>query len=208
METKGGVTRSRDSKDFFEEKQLVTLRPNTRWRAIAAHANLLRLMPRTDVHWTNSLGRAVASTLALRHQAWLRTSGFTVDVQANLMDMPFDGTRLFDEKAGSVLDRFMDSWTTAKSLGFSATPHPQSAFHPFCGYGTNVALYQPYASHCPAPPPQAVQGHGHGAFRRRGCVGQNLSATQPLQLQPPVWLYRTMLAQLEGEYTIISTGCP
>ncbi|KAJ1204759.1 hypothetical protein NDU88_000197 [Pleurodeles waltl] len=51
METKGGVTRSRDSKDFFEEKQLVTLRPNTRWRAIAEHANLLRLMPRTDVHW-------------------------------------------------------------------------------------------------------------------------------------------------------------
>ncbi|KAJ1208994.1 hypothetical protein NDU88_004373 [Pleurodeles waltl] len=34
METKGGVTRSRDSKDFFEEKQLVTLRPNTRWRAM------------------------------------------------------------------------------------------------------------------------------------------------------------------------------
>ncbi|KAJ1117373.1 hypothetical protein NDU88_005573 [Pleurodeles waltl] len=51
METKGGVTRSRDSKDFFEEKQLVTLRPNTRWRAIAKHANLQRLMPRTDVHW-------------------------------------------------------------------------------------------------------------------------------------------------------------
>ncbi|KAJ1108525.1 hypothetical protein NDU88_005901 [Pleurodeles waltl] len=51
METKGGVTRSRDSKDFFEEKQLVTLRPNTRWRAIAEHANLLRLMPRTVVHW-------------------------------------------------------------------------------------------------------------------------------------------------------------
>ncbi|KAJ1142225.1 hypothetical protein NDU88_008552 [Pleurodeles waltl] len=34
METEGGVTRSRDSKDFFEEKQLVTLRPNTRWRAM------------------------------------------------------------------------------------------------------------------------------------------------------------------------------
>ncbi|KAJ1181811.1 hypothetical protein NDU88_007010 [Pleurodeles waltl] len=55
METKGGVTRSRDSKDFFEEKQLVTLRPNTRWRAIAEHANLLRLMPRTDVHWVRHL---------------------------------------------------------------------------------------------------------------------------------------------------------
>ncbi|KAJ1125569.1 hypothetical protein NDU88_003997 [Pleurodeles waltl] len=45
METKGGVTRSRDSKDFFEEKQLVTLRPNTRWRAIAEHAYLQRQMP-------------------------------------------------------------------------------------------------------------------------------------------------------------------
>ncbi|KAJ1162914.1 hypothetical protein NDU88_003378 [Pleurodeles waltl] len=45
METRGGVTRSRDSKDFFEEKQLVTLRPNTRWRAIAEHAYLQRQMP-------------------------------------------------------------------------------------------------------------------------------------------------------------------
>ncbi|KAJ1160577.1 hypothetical protein NDU88_001073 [Pleurodeles waltl] len=49
METKGGVTRSRDSKDFFEEKQLVTLRPNTRWRAIAKHAYLQRQMPSNNI---------------------------------------------------------------------------------------------------------------------------------------------------------------
>ncbi|KAJ1094263.1 hypothetical protein NDU88_007341 [Pleurodeles waltl] len=81
METKGGVTRSRDSKDFFEEKQLVTLRPNTRWRAIAEHANLLRLMPRTDVHWVSDI---FIITLLLESRGlccrvfWFEVAGFVV----------------------------------------------------------------------------------------------------------------------------------
>ncbi|KAJ1189934.1 hypothetical protein NDU88_006676 [Pleurodeles waltl] len=39
-------------KDFFEEKQLVTLRAQHQMAGCAQHVNLQRLMPRTDVHWT------------------------------------------------------------------------------------------------------------------------------------------------------------
>ncbi|KAJ1146754.1 hypothetical protein NDU88_013014 [Pleurodeles waltl] len=47
----GGVLRSRDQKDFFEEKQLVILRAQHQAADCAKHVNLQRLMPRTDVHW-------------------------------------------------------------------------------------------------------------------------------------------------------------
>ncbi|KAJ1189944.1 hypothetical protein NDU88_006685 [Pleurodeles waltl] len=45
-------------KDFFEEKQLVTLRAQHQMAGCAQHVNLQRLMPRTDVHWT--IGRKTA----------------------------------------------------------------------------------------------------------------------------------------------------
>ena len=41
------------------------------------------------------------------------------DVQSNLMDMPFDGTHLFGEKADSALECFKESRAMAKSLGLS-----------------------------------------------------------------------------------------
>ncbi|KAJ1124673.1 hypothetical protein NDU88_003122 [Pleurodeles waltl] len=44
---------------------------------------------------TNSLGRLVATTVALRRHAWLCTFRFSGDVQQSLMDMSFDGSRLF-----------------------------------------------------------------------------------------------------------------
>ncbi|XP_069072115.1 uncharacterized protein [Pleurodeles waltl] len=56
-----------------------------------------------------SLGRSVATTVALRHHACLGTSGFSLEVQQTLMDMPFDGSRLCGDKADSALKRFKDS---------------------------------------------------------------------------------------------------
>ena len=51
------------------------------------------------------------------------------------MDMPFDGTRLFGDKADSVLERFKDSLVTTRSLVLSMDPHqPHSSFRPFRGY--------------------------------------------------------------------------
>ncbi|KAJ1198716.1 hypothetical protein NDU88_002555 [Pleurodeles waltl] len=75
---------------------------------------------RCGLDTTDSLGRAISSSVALRRHAWLRSTGFSGDVQPNLMDMPFDGSRLFGEKADSALERFKDSRATARSLGLSA----------------------------------------------------------------------------------------
>ncbi|KAJ1120197.1 hypothetical protein NDU88_008371 [Pleurodeles waltl] len=53
-----GVPLSRDS-DFFEEKQLVTLRAQHQTVDYAQHVNLQRLMPRTDILWVTAHPRNV-----------------------------------------------------------------------------------------------------------------------------------------------------
>lgn len=63
-------------------------------------------------------------------------------VQASLVDLPFDGSLLFEEKADSALDHFKDSRATARSLALSMAPRqPQSTFRPFCGHGRD---FQPH----------------------------------------------------------------
>ena len=85
---------------------------------------------RCSLNTADCVGRAMASSVALRRHAWLRTTGFSGDVQANLVDMPFDGAHFFGEKADYALERFKESRATAKSLGLS-TRQPHSSFHPF-----------------------------------------------------------------------------
>ncbi|KAJ1141147.1 hypothetical protein NDU88_007482 [Pleurodeles waltl] len=59
-ESLGLVTR----KDFFEEKQLVTLRAQHQMAGCAQHVNLQRLMPRTDVHWFHHIGTDIKTASA------------------------------------------------------------------------------------------------------------------------------------------------
>ena len=83
---------------------------------------------------TNSLGRAICSTLALHLHGCLRSTVFFRDVQVALMDIPLDGSRLFSDKADPALERFKESRVTAWALGFSTDPlHPHSSFCSFHG---------------------------------------------------------------------------
>ena len=77
---------------------------------------------RCGLDTTDCVGRAMASSVALRCHAWLCMTGFSEDVQANLMDMPFDGTQLFVKKADSALERFKENRATTRSLGLSTAP--------------------------------------------------------------------------------------
>lgn len=95
---------------------------------------------------TDSLGKASSTSVAMRRYAWLRSTGFSGDVQSTLLDMPFDGRRLFGDKADSALKRFKESRATARSLGLATTCPAQSAFRPFLGYGRGA-------------PPRSTQGH-------------------------------------------------
>ncbi|KAJ1130837.1 hypothetical protein NDU88_009184 [Pleurodeles waltl] len=79
------------------------------FQAIADGRDAAKFIIRCGLDMTNSLGRLVASTVRLRRHTWLKTSGFSGDVQQTLMDMPFDATCLFGDKAGSALERFKDS---------------------------------------------------------------------------------------------------
>ncbi|KAJ1201014.1 hypothetical protein NDU88_004830 [Pleurodeles waltl] len=108
---------------------------------------------RCGLDMTNSLGRSVASTKALRHHAWLRTSGFSGDVQQSLMDMPFNGIHLFRDKADPALECFQESGAMARSLGLAAATHPlQSAFIPFMATeGAPNRVHSPPAMHAAQP---------------------------------------------------------
>ncbi|KAJ1131499.1 hypothetical protein NDU88_009835 [Pleurodeles waltl] len=54
---------------------------------------------------TDSVARAMGTTVVARRQAWLRNSGFSADVQSTLLDLPFDGDKLFGAKADSALEQ-------------------------------------------------------------------------------------------------------
>ncbi|KAJ1176220.1 hypothetical protein NDU88_001503 [Pleurodeles waltl] len=53
---------------------------------------------------SDSVARAMGMTIVSRRQSWLRSSGFSSDVQATLLDLPFDGEKLFGTKADSALE--------------------------------------------------------------------------------------------------------
>lgn len=77
---------------------------------------------------TDSTGRAISTSVALRRHAWMWFTVFFGDVQASLMDTPFDGYHLFGDKADSALEHFVESRVTVRSLVMSALsrqPHPQ-----------------------------------------------------------------------------------
>ncbi|KAJ1158112.1 hypothetical protein NDU88_010806 [Pleurodeles waltl] len=85
---------------------------------------------------TDSVARAMGTAVVTRRQAWLRNSGFSSDVQSTLLDLPFDGDKLFGAKADSALERFKESRATAKSLGLQATSSASSRFfRRFRGFG-------------------------------------------------------------------------
>ena len=63
----------------------------------------------------------MCSMVAHQRSAWLQSTGFLEVLQASLMDMPFDGSRLFVDKADVALELFRESGT-ARSLDLSTAP--------------------------------------------------------------------------------------
>ncbi|KAJ1149390.1 hypothetical protein NDU88_002200, partial [Pleurodeles waltl] len=96
---------------------------------------------------SDSVARAMGTSIVLRRQAWLRSSGFSTDVQTTLLDLPFDGDKLFGAKVDSALERFKESsMRQDNNLQeiFLADP---------LGAGVEYALEVPPSSTLPLPPP-------------------------------------------------------
>ncbi|KAJ1135527.1 hypothetical protein NDU88_001966 [Pleurodeles waltl] len=126
---------------------------------------------------TDSIARAMGTSVAMRRHAWLRSSGFSSDVQSTLMDLPFDGEKLFGDKADSALERFKDCRATAKSLGLQAPSATlYRPFRRFQGFARGSAFRrsQSYAQQPANPPYRAFRGRGRG--RARG-PAQQLSSS-------------------------------
>ncbi|KAJ1081047.1 hypothetical protein NDU88_001231 [Pleurodeles waltl] len=89
---------------------------------------------------SDSVARAMGTTIVSRRQSWLRSSGFSSDVQATLLDLPFDGEKLFGTKADSALERFKESRATARSLGLQSSASSSfRGFRRFKGFGARCS---------------------------------------------------------------------
>ncbi|KAJ1109751.1 hypothetical protein NDU88_007110 [Pleurodeles waltl] len=129
---------------------------------------------------TDSVARAMGPAVATRRQAWLRRSGFSSDVQSTLLDLPFDGDKLFGAKADSALERFKESRATAKSLGLQASSSASSRFfRRFRGFGRgSSSSFRGKFQH------QPTSALSYRSYRGRGgsAAGEPLSSTLPLPL--------------------------
>ena len=82
----------------------------------------------------DSIARSMGTSVVMRRQAWLSRSGFSPDVQATLLDLPFDGTKPFGAKADAAFERFKDTRATAKSLGLQSIQRNYRQFRRFRGF--------------------------------------------------------------------------
>ncbi|KAJ1210644.1 hypothetical protein NDU88_006006 [Pleurodeles waltl] len=122
---------------------------------------------------TDSVARAMGTSNATRRQAWLRTSGFSSDVQAMLLDLPFDGAKLFGTKADSALERFKECRATAKSLGLQAVSTPFRPFRRLRVFGQEASFRgrSQQAAQQPSSLPYR-SFRGRGVVRTRGATQQ------------------------------------
>ena len=72
-------------------------------------------------HSADAASKAMATAVALRHHAWLRSDGITDDTRSRIEDLPFDGAGLLSEKTNEVMDNLHKIRKMAKS--YSTQPY-------------------------------------------------------------------------------------
>ncbi|EMP26776.1 hypothetical protein UY3_16176 [Chelonia mydas] len=60
--------------------------------------------------------RSIAISIIMRRAFWLHLSGFLMEVQATVEDLPFEGLKLFAESTDAFLHPLKDSRVTLKTL--------------------------------------------------------------------------------------------
>ncbi|XP_074841550.1 coiled-coil domain-containing protein 178 [Carettochelys insculpta] len=65
----------------------------------------------------DTAARCTATTVVMRRELWLQTSGIPKDLQSKIEDLPFDREKLFADSTDSVLHSSKDSRTTLRMLG-------------------------------------------------------------------------------------------
>lgn len=71
-------------------------------------------------HSLDASARTIASGVALRHHAWLRTSSFPYDSRAFIEDLPFDGDRLFHSTTDNAIQELDKTIKATKNIRFSS----------------------------------------------------------------------------------------
>lgn len=65
----------------------------------------------------DTAARAINTSVLLRRDAWLRISGFKPEVQASILNTPFDKQHLFGPLVDTLLEKMKKDTEVAKSMG-------------------------------------------------------------------------------------------
>lgn len=76
----------------------------------------------------DTASRTVNTSVMLRRHAWLRISVFMQEVQANILNQPFNQEQLFGPAVDSSLEKMKKDTETAKSMGALQTPSQRGSF--------------------------------------------------------------------------------
>lgn len=117
----------------------------------------------------DTASRTFNTSVMLRRHAWLRISGFKPEVQAHILNQPFNEQQLFGPAVDSSLEKMKNDTDTAKSMGALQTPSQRASFRRYSYRGaqkanTSEASTSTYRS------PQNTSGRG---FFNKGYRGNN-----------------------------------
>ncbi|XP_078496692.1 uncharacterized protein LOC144752701 [Lissotriton helveticus] len=76
----------------------------------------------------DTASRAVNTGVLLRRHAWIRISGFKPEVQASILNQPFDQQHLFGPNVDSALEKMKKDTDTTKSMGALQTQAHRPSF--------------------------------------------------------------------------------
>ncbi|KAL8190790.1 UNVERIFIED_CONTAM: hypothetical protein K2H54_061221 [Gekko kuhli] len=94
-------------------------------------------------HYVSCFSRVMATAVALRRYAWLKTTALQPDVKQRIKDLPFDSCGLFHRTTDDALKDVDESCKWAKNLGIY-TPYQQQP--------QRQRIWRPQYNRCPRSP--------------------------------------------------------
>lgn len=113
-------------------------------------------------HAVSYTSRALASSVAQCHHAWLSSTSLQPDIRLKIEDLPFDGAGLFNSATDETLSAVDDSRKKAKNLGLQQPPaHPRQC--PWRPYSTCQSHYFCRRSPCHS---ESWRQHQHALWQQ------------------------------------------
>ena len=82
-------------------------------------------------HMVDTASKQIATSVTLRHYAWLHSASISEDARYRIEDLPFDGVGLYDDKTDEILDNLIKLRKMAKSYTNQQNCPQNTWCHPY-----------------------------------------------------------------------------